>query len=70
MRSPLREAGFTKDAVRAASRAKKVCLPSGKQRIYPEHDDVAALCASSGQLSYQEAYRLVLSAIESGNENG
>ncbi len=50
-------------------RAKRATLPNGKQRIYPEHDDVVALCESSEQLAYQDAYRLVLSAIERDNQS-
>ena len=41
--------------------AKRVTLPSGEVRTYPEHDAVAALAARAG-LGYQDAYRMAIAA--------
>ena len=43
------------------ARVKAVALPSGRERLYPEHDDVAALSAAAGA-SYQDVYRAVLAS--------
>ncbi|MBO7675141.1 MAG: nickel pincer cofactor biosynthesis protein LarC [Atopobiaceae bacterium] len=42
-------------------RVKRVVLPDGSERAYPEHDSVAA-CAKASGLSYQEVLRLALAA--------
>ncbi len=42
---------------------KVVTLPSGVKRAYPEHDSVAAL-SNRAEISYQEALRVTLAAIE------
>ncbi len=74
-RTPMDRTALSREAVQVETplgsvRAKKVTLPGGKQRIYPEHDDVVVLCElSKGQVAYQEAYRLVLSAIENTIES-
>lgn len=46
-----------------AALAKVVTLPDGRERVYPEHDSVAALSQAAG-VPYQEAYRAVLAAAE------
>lgn len=41
--------------------AKEVALPSGRRRVYPEHDGVVAAAERAG-VPYQEAYRACLAA--------
>ena len=43
--------------------AKEVALPSGRQRVYPEHDGVVAAAERAG-VPYQEAYRACLAACD------
>lgn len=47
------------------AQVKVVTLPSGAMRAYPEHDSVVALAAAAG-VPYQEAYRAVLAAAQTG----
>lgn len=41
-------------------RVKTVTLPDGKRRSYPEYDDVATVCRSSG-LSFPDVYNTLYS---------
>lgn len=43
--------------------AKEVALPSGRRRVYPEHDGVVAAAERAG-VPYQEAYRTCLAACD------
>lgn len=43
--------------------AKEVALPSGRRRVYPEHDGVVAAAERAG-VPYQEAYRACLAACD------
>lgn len=43
-------------------RAKAVTLPSGLERVWPEHDDVAAAAQRSGA-SYQQVWRAALASM-------
>ena len=41
----------------------KVCrMPDGSQRAYPEYEDVAAACQTTGK-SYQDVYRLIMKEL-------
>ncbi|MDO4591164.1 MAG: DUF111 family protein, partial [Slackia sp.] len=51
------------DAAGKDVRAKRVILPSGDARLYPEHDDVARIARDEG-IAYQEAYRRALRACD------
>ncbi|MDD5806843.1 MAG: LarC family nickel insertion protein, partial [Eggerthellales bacterium] len=52
------------------ARIKSVTLPDGTLRHYPEYEDVAALCRTSG-IGYHEVYQAVLaSAAPSGRYHG
>ena len=44
--------------------AKRVALPGGAQRTYPEYSEVARIAAEHG-LPYQDAYQAVVAAIQS-----
>lgn len=44
-------------------RAKRVTLPGGKSRIYPEHDALAELARETGA-AYQDVYRAAIAAAE------
>ena len=48
------------------ARVKLVTLPNGSERPYPEHDSVASLAKEKG-VSYQEAFRATLLAVEKRN---
>lgn len=45
------------------ARVKLVTLPNGSERPYPEHDSIASLAKEKG-VSYQEAFRATLLAVE------
>lgn len=46
-----------------SARVKLVTLPNGSERPYPEHDSIASLAKEKG-VSYQEAFRATLLAVE------
>ena len=48
------------------ARVKLVTLPNGSERPYPEHDSIASLAKEKG-VSYQEAFRATLLAVEKRN---
>ena len=69
-RTPMQRTVLPREIVRVetaygALRAKRVVLPSGAGRLYPEYEDVAAAARERG-VPYQEAYRAALVACGQG----
>ena len=67
-RSPLWRTALPREQVTASTcfgevRAKRVTLPEGVARTYPEHDSVAAL-ATACHVPYQDVYRAAVAALE------
>ncbi|MDO5043540.1 MAG: nickel pincer cofactor biosynthesis protein LarC, partial [Slackia sp.] len=67
-RTPMQRTVLAREIVRVETtfgpmRAKRVVLPSGAVRLYPEYEDVAAAAREQG-VSYQEAYRAALAGCE------
>lgn len=66
-RYPLDRTALAREAVEAETthgpvRGKRVTLPNGTQRTYPEYDSVVALAASA-HIPYQEAYQAAIAAL-------
>ena len=49
-------------------RAKRVALPDGAVRLYPEYEDVAR-ASREHEVTYQEAYRVALCACEAASSS-
>ena len=67
-RSPLWRTALPREEVAVATcfgevRAKRVTLPEGVSRAYPEHDSVASL-AEKCHVPYQDVYRAAIAALE------
>lgn len=66
-RAPMQRTALPREAALAqtpygAVRGKRVELPGGQVRVYPEYEDVARI-AREGGLAYQEAFRAALAAL-------
>lgn len=61
-RTPLERQAIEVETEFGPALAKRVMLPNGTVRAYPEYESVAAICRERG-VAYQEAYRAVLAAL-------